>query len=69
MLSVLFVILGAHIALVLVVLIHYAPIVIQSRDGFVEVAKCLGLIAVIPYVPALLLIAYRIDQFDGWGRK
>lgn len=69
MINVLFVILGVHVTLILVVLTHYIPYAIQSRSGFVEVAKSLALMAVIPYVPALFIIAYRIDQFDEWWRN
>jgi hypothetical protein len=69
MLNVPFVILGVHIALVLVVLIAYIPNAIQSRNGFVQVTKNLGYIALIPYVPALFIIVMWIDDFDEWGRK
>lgn len=69
MLTVLFAILGVHIALVLVVLSQYIPVAIQSRNGFVQVTKNLGLIALIPYVPALLIIVLWIDQFDEWRRR
>ncbi|WP_427050386.1 hypothetical protein [Paenibacillus sp. TC-CSREp1] len=69
MLNVLFVILGVHIALVLVVLIAYIPNAIQSRNGFVEVKKSLGYIAFIPYVPALFIIVMWIDDINDWRRK
>lgn len=65
----LFVFLGVHITVVLVVLLYYVPIAVQSREGFVEVAKCLGLIAAVPYVPALLIVAHEIDQFYRRRRK
>lgn len=69
MVNVIAVVLGVHIALVLVVLLHYVPNAIQSRSGFVEVTKSLGLMAVIPYVPAFFIIVWRLDQFDEWRRK
>lgn len=69
MLTVLYVFLGVHIALVLVVLLAYIPIAIQSRIGFVEVTKSLGYIALIPYVPAFFIIVMWIDDFDEWRRK
>lgn len=64
MLNVLFVLLGVHIALVLVVLAAYIPIAIQSRIGFVEVTKSLGYIALVPYVPALFIIVMWIDDLN-----
>ncbi|WP_145412494.1 hypothetical protein [Paenibacillus xylanexedens] len=69
MLNVLFVLLGVHIALVLVNLIAYIPNAIQSRNGLVQVTKNLGLIALIPYVPALFIIVMWIDDINDWRRR
>lgn len=63
---VLFVILGVHIACVLVVLASYIPIAFRSYSKFVEVAKGLVFIVIIPYVPAIFILAHRLDQFDEW---
>ncbi|WP_339306897.1 hypothetical protein [Paenibacillus sp. FSL R5-0519] len=69
MLNVLFVLLGVHIALLLVNLIAFIPVAIQSRTGFVEVTKSLGYIAFVPYVPALFIIVMWIDDFNEWRRR
>lgn len=69
MLNVLFVLLGVHIALVLVNLIAFIPVAVQSRIGFVEVTKSLGYIAFVPYVPALFIIVMWIDDINDWRRK
>lgn len=64
MLNVLFVILGVHIALVLAVTLYVIPNAIKQRSGFVDVAKGLGLVALAPYLPALLILAYELDRWD-----
>ncbi|MDQ0168759.1 hypothetical protein [Paenibacillus tundrae] len=69
MVNVLFVILGVHTALLLVNLIVFIPVAIQSRTGIAEVTKSLGYIALIPYVPALLIIVMWIDDINDWRRK
>ncbi|WP_434750245.1 hypothetical protein [Paenibacillus amylolyticus] len=69
MLNVLFVLLGVHIALVLVVLVYYIPIAIRERNDFVTVTKDLAVTAINPYVYALFIIVMWIDDINDWRRK
>jgi hypothetical protein len=69
MLTVLFVILGVHIALVLLVLAYYIPIAIRERNDLVTVTKDLAVTALNPYVYALFIIVMWIDDINDWRRK
>lgn len=69
MITVLFVLLGVHIALVLLVLAYYIPIAIRERNDFVTVTKDLAVTAINPYVYALFIIVMWIDDINEWRRK